>query len=371
MSFQAGDLLKSNRIAFSLQRIWIQFIGLLIGYIGYLILTYMSIVIAGYKLGDMWSTMGLFPCLARVDANWLSWIVYMIGVLFLLCIYLITATANSRAAYMLLKGNNFYSWREAYSFSLKKLNSVIFSPVAVLVILGLILLFGVFVGLLGKIPYIGELGISLFYLIWLLVGLLIVFILFVLVAALLYTPSIIATTDDDTFEAVFQTFSMVWNQPWRLIFYSLIVLGLSCLSFLGFSFFLKKSLSIIDFTLSAIMADKYINIINQANFLCASWVVDSIYWMKGVLGRHIDKFYISEEFLQLELTTFHNITAHILSIMLILMGFFVAAYTFATLNVGQTISYLIIRKSKDDENLLDRIDQEEELDEEDIDSTNT
>lgn len=359
LRFDFRDLLKSNRIALSLQRIWIQFLGLFIGYLGYLVIAYLSMIVAGNKFGDMWNQMGLFPCLARVAANWISWIIYAFGVIFLSFILLLTATAVSRATYMMLKGNNFYTWREAWSFARKKACSILCSPIAILVLIALILGGGVVFALLGKIPYVGEAGISIFYLILIFIGLFIVIVSLVFLVALLHTPAVIASTDDDAFEAVFQAFSLLWNQPWRLITYLLIVIALSCLSFLGASFILKKSLYVVDMVFGTVTGDKYTNLIGQAYYLSSTWVADSLTWMKSLSGNYTDWFYFSDEFVPLKVPVFLNITAHIASFMLVLLGTFVVAYTLATFNVGNTIAYLVLRKRKDHENLLERTDREE------------
>ena len=47
MRFDYRDIFRSARLAFSFQRIWIQFVGLLYGYLGYIILTYLSLLIDG------------------------------------------------------------------------------------------------------------------------------------------------------------------------------------------------------------------------------------------------------------------------------------------------------------------------------------
>lgn len=359
LRFDFRDLLKSNRIALSVQRIWIQFIGLLVGYSVYLVITYLSFVVSGHNLGAMWSQMGLFPCLARVDSNWISWIIYLVGVIFLLFVYLLTSTAIARATYMLFKGNNFYTWREAFVFSFKKAWSILFSPIAVIVIIALIVGGGAIFALLGRIPYVGELGISIFYLLLLIIGLLTVIVMLALAVALIYTPAVIATTDDDAFEAVFQSFSLLWNQPWRLISYSLLVVVLTCLSFLGASFFLKNSIHVVDMVFSTVTGDKFINLVGQAYYLSSSWVTDSLTWMRSLLGEFSSLFYFSNEYIQINLPSVLNISAHILSLMLVLMGAFVISYMLATFNVGNTITYLVLRRRNDGENLLERTDREE------------
>ena len=364
LRFDFRDIFKSNRLAFSLQRMWIQFIGIATGYLGYLVLTYLSIIIAGQKFSEVWHQMGIFPCLAGFDAAWYSWLIFIIGALFLLAVYLVTAAAVSRAAYMLLKGNNFYTWKEAFCFAFRKSSAVLFSPLAIAILIGLFLIGAAVVGLLAKIPYVGELGFSLLYFIWLMAGLLIVFFVIALITSLILSPAIIATTDDDAFEAVFQSFATFWNQPWRLIAYQALTGALSVVGFLVLAFLVKKAFLLTDSIFTYIVGDKYINLMGQGMYIITGWIAVSISWMQSLLGESIDLFYFSRDFLQLQLPTVINIASYIFAVMWLFIGGWIVSYGLSTFNVGNTLIYLVLRKIKDDENLLEREDMEEMEDEE-------
>jgi len=188
------------------------------GYLGYVVLTYVSLLVAGRNFGVFWSRFGLLPSVVGLHLPWYSWIIFAAGVFFLLFSWLVTSTGVARAVYMNLKGNNFYTWKEAFTFALKKKGgSVVSTPIAIFAIAFFLGLGGVVVGLLGRIPYVGELGISLFSTIWFMASIFLVFVVLALGVSLLLTPAILATTDDDAFEGIFQSFSTLYSQPWRLI----------------------------------------------------------------------------------------------------------------------------------------------------------
>ena len=209
MRFDFRDIFKAARVAFSFQRLWIQFFGFSIGYLCYIIFTYLSLILSGKDFGVIWSRFGLFPTVAGYPLHWTSWILFGVGCFILFFAWLVTATAVARAAYMHLKGNTFYTWKEAIAFALKKKGgSVVSTPIAILLIAVFTALGGVVVGLLGRIPVVGELGISFFAVIWFLSSLFIVFVILALFVSLLLGPAIIATTDDDAFEGIFQSFSI-------------------------------------------------------------------------------------------------------------------------------------------------------------------
>jgi len=364
LRFDFRDIFRSNRLAFSLQRIWLQFLGLAVGYLGYLVLTYVSAFVSSIKFYDVWQQYGLLPCLTEFDAPWYGWLIYILGILFLLASYLITSTAVSRAAYMVLKGNHFYTWREAFAFAFKKAGAVLFSPFAIAILIVMFLIGALVVGLLGKIPVVGELGFSLFYFLWMIAGLLLVFFVIILTVSIVFSPSIIATTDDDAFEAVFQSFSTFWSQPWRLIIYEALNGALSIAGLLVLAYLVKQAFLLTDGIFAVVMGDKYINIMGQGMYILSSWISDSIVWMESMCGESVGLFYFGRQFLQLEIPAVLNVAAYIFSIMMLIVGAWVFSYGLANFQVGNTLIYLVLRKKKDDENLLEREDREEKEEEE-------
>ncbi|HDP99571.1 MAG TPA: hypothetical protein ENN22_10385 [bacterium] len=367
--FDVRDLFKSPRLGLSLQRMWIQFLGLFVGMLGYIIFTYVSLLSAGISLEISWRKYGLLPCLFGESAPWYSFIIYFLGAAWLVVLYLVTATAVSRASYMLVKGNNFYTWREAFSFAKKKVVSVVLTPVALAILIGLFLLGGAIVGWLADlIPYVGEFGLTILTPIWFIAALVTVFLVLVVVVSAFQTPAIIATTDDDAFEAVFQSFSLLWSQPWRLILYAVISGALALAAFFILALLSKQAFILMDRLFANTMGDDFINISAHGMYLLSVWVMHSIGWVQSVFSDFSGLIYFSREFDPLPLPGYMVVVSHIFSVWILLIGGFIASYGVATLNIGNTISYLILRKKKDDENLLDRKDREEEEDEEEQDN---
>ncbi|NOZ60465.1 MAG: hypothetical protein GXO74_02180 [Calditrichaeota bacterium] len=369
MRFDFRDMFRAPRLALSIQRIWIQFVGFVVGFLGYWVLTYLSFAISGIGISVGWKKYGLLPCLMGEQGNWISYIVFAIGIIWLIVVYLVTATAVSRATYMLLKGNNFYTWREAFCFSSKKIWSLILSPVSLVILIALIAFGGAVVGWLGRIPYVGEFGVTIFTPIWMFASLLLVFMAIVVVIAALLSPAILATTDDDAFEAVFQSFSLVWSQPWRLIFYQVINGILAIFAFFVLAYLSKKAFIVMDRIFAATMGADYQNISAHAMYLLSVWVAYSIVWLEQLIGNFAPWIYFSREFVPLNLPMYQIVAAHIFAVWMFIVGGYVVSYGLSSLNVGHTLAYLILRKKKDDENLLERKDREEEEEEEEPEAT--
>ena len=366
LHFDVRDIFKSPRFALSLQRIWIQFLGFVVGYIGYLFFTYLSFATAGVGLSNGWKKFGLLPCLFSESYNWYSLLFYLVGLLWLVAIYLISATAVSRATYMLAKENHFYSWTNAVRFALRKTASILLSPIAILLIIVFFIAGGAVIGLLGKIPFVGEFGVTIFTFFWFIASLFVVFLAIILAVTLIQAPAIIATTNDDAFEAVFQSFSLVWSQPWRLILYEVVSVVMGVIGMLVLAFLSKKAYIVMDRIFSNVMGADFINIASHGMYVLNTWLFHSIAWVNSILGDMSGMVYFSREFIPLQLPHgYQFVTSYIYAIWMLIIGGLIFAYGLATYNVGNTLSYLILRKKKDDENLLERKDPEEEDFEED------
>jgi len=363
LRFDCRDLLKSARLAFSFQRLWIQFLGLSVGYLAYVLLTYLSLLAAGHNLGTLWSSYGLLPSALGNPLPWFSWILFGLGVAVLVFSWLVTATGVARATYMHLKGNTFYTWKQAFRFALnKKGGSVVSTPIAVLFIALFLVLGGVIVGLLGRIPYLGELGVSLFSVVWYLTSLFLVFVIVVLGVSLLVTPAVLATTDDDAFEGIFQSFSLLYSQPWRLILYHLFVVVIAIVSFGVFAFFAKKAWGVMTTVLVWGMGEKYGDLSYAASGLVQNWVYPAVVWSRTILGDASSFFFFTRDFSSIPLPVVMTAASWIFAVLLVVIGTFVLSYPLAVFNAGSTLAFLILKKKKDDENLLERKDKEEEED---------
>ena len=366
LRFDYRDIFRSARLAFSFQRLWIQFLGLLCGYSVYVVLTYVSLLLSGKELSVLIPRMGLLPGVIGFGLPWYSWIIYGLGVFILMFAWLVTSTGVARAAYMNLKGNTFYSWKEAMAFALKKKGvSVISTPIAILTIAVFTALGGLFIGLLGRIPFAGELGISIFTVVWYLASLFLVFVTLALCVSLILTPSVLATTDDDAFEGIFQSFSTLYSQPWRFIIYQILLVIISIVGLGIFAFLAKQAWGFMNTILIVGMGEKYIDLSYAASGMVESWIYPAVVWCQKICGDYTCYFFFSQEFIPVELSVISKISSILFGVSLVVIGGFILSYPLAIYNVGNSIIFMVLKKKKDDENLLERKDREEE-DEEDM-----
>ncbi|MHC4113826.1 MAG: hypothetical protein ACYSSL_00665 [Planctomycetota bacterium] len=126
---------------------------------------------------------------------------------------------------------------EALRFSLKRFSSFFAAP---LVPIGIIIFIGLFIfilGLLGNIPWAGELIIGIFMPLALVGGALIALILIGAIAGFNLMFPAVAYEASDCFDAISRSFSYVYTKPWRMGFYMTIAAGYGTICYLFVRFF--------------------------------------------------------------------------------------------------------------------------------------
>ena len=129
---------------------------------------------------------------------------------------------------------------EALRFSTKRFTSFFTAP---LVPVGIIIFIGLFIfllGLIGNIPWAGELIMGIFVPLALIAGALIAVVLIGAFAGFNLMFPAVAYDGSDCFDAISRSFSYIYAKPWRMGFYTAIgaVYGAICYTFVRFFTFL-------------------------------------------------------------------------------------------------------------------------------------
>jgi len=129
---------------------------------------------------------------------------------------------------------------EALQFSTKRFTSFFTAPLAPVGIIILPVLFIFLLGLMGNIPWAGELIIGIFVLLALIAGALITVVLIGAFAGFNLMFPAVAYDGSDCFDAISRSFSYIYAKPWRMGFYTAIgaIYGAICYTFVRFFAFL-------------------------------------------------------------------------------------------------------------------------------------
>ena len=348
--FDARDLFRAARLGWSLKKMWTAFCGLLVHYVVYAGCAYTGLALSqGASFRALWAQHGLFPKPTPTP-------VYYAGAALALCVLLVTACAICRITCQGLKGDPFYASGEAWRFLRSCWRSVILGPLFILALLALFLACGALIGLAGRaVPLLGELGVALLFFPVFFAALVALFIAFALLVALLFAPAIVGVGGDDALEVLIQSFSLLWSQPWRLLLYYAGVLAsvkvgvfvLGCLTF--------YALYLVSFVCGLAMGEKFSALMIVAlqyvpDNLIAFFFTGGVLPYPDLLGHLPETGWPSGGLLW---------AGRLLALSLLLVVGFVLSYALSAHSAGTALIYLILRKKKDGENLLEREDGEE------------
>jgi len=352
LHFNFKDVLRAPRYGLSVKKMWLQFLGIIAGLVLYVPLTYLAYALAGFRMEDVWRFYHLLP-VPVLTGDYLAFglksqIIWWLGAVLFIVVQLFTGVAISKIAYEQFKGDELYEVSKALKLALLKGKATVLAPLT-LVILALVLL-GIEVGVfyLGRIPAAGGVIDAILFLCFLFVSLFIIYVMIGFVVSLFMVAPAVATTQADTFDALFETFSILNEQNWRFVVYELILFAVKAVAVIIFGFFL-------------------------------TWAAKLTLWAMGfgypqtlfahdVAVRFVDWFSLSIWSLRfmdlISLSGFFALTGHAatapgtiaagitLGVVYYIILFLLFSYLGAICWSGQTLIYTVLYKKKDDIDLL-------------------
>ena len=363
--FDFRDIFRAGRMGFKGKKMMIHFLGLMLGYLIYEALTYLSLVSGG--AGDFWAKYGLRPvCFLEEAASALpaaTKIMMAVGGFVWVIIYYLFSTAVSKVAVEELRGDDFYSMKAALKFACKRWKSIFIAMLALVFIFIFCLFFPSLVGLLDLIPGVEQaaehfgapvttfLTIPVYFM-----GLFMVLVILALLFGLVLIPPIVAVTGEDVFETLYQLFSTIWNQPWRLIIYGVLlkaVVSVGCVIFIATSI-IGMYIAFLPSTLLAEQDSHYFADVIARSLKIVD-VPDTV--IGNIPGMSVSPSALQAGFLMpwtLDVATFFLFAS------LIMVAAIILSYPLSIISSGTTILYVILRKKTTDEDMLE-VEEEEEI----------
>ncbi len=355
LHFDVRDIFRAPRLALSGKKIMIFLFGLISGWIAYWLLTYIALGLTGVSFASAWKEFGLYPCLYATGCGpWYAQVVYWIGIIVWFFTINLSCTAVARVTYKQLKGDEFYSSGDAWKYVKKHWHPVIFSSISIILIIAFFLIMAAIFSLVGKIPYVGEFLFALPYLFYFFGAVFTVYTLVVLINSFVYTPAIVSAYEEDTMGAVFQSYSLTWSQPWRIVLYHLVLLPITYLAVYIFGLFWYGGYKLINIVFGGdwfmSMGAKLSNIVGYATDI----VIPKLCCVS------CNMFPAAAA----DMPVTHSIAGVITAIFIFLLFTAIIGYGLSILSVGETLMFVIFKKKSDDDNLLERKDEEELAEEE-------
>ncbi len=223
----------------------------------------------------------------------------------------------------------------------------------------LFLVLAVIAALLGKIPYIGEFIFSLPFLLYFPVAVFVLYSVVVFIIVITFAPAIVASSEEDTLEAVFQGYSLLWSQMWRLVVYEILWFVIVAVAIYLFGLVMAAGVSFISvvFGQDWLMGEKVYRMIETAIVYLGGDSSVFYQYLNPFIAPFLPSGYLYTGMIELNVT--EAIASGFLSLAFLVIIFLVISYATTLDSVGQQIIYLILRKKKDGDNLLERKDEEE------------
>ena len=352
LHFNFKDVFRAPRFGLSAKKIWISLVGLVVGLALYTPITYGAFAAAGYDLGQVWSFYHLIPVpvltgeysLFPLGAKLLWWL----GVLLFFVVWLFSGVAVAKVTYEQLKGDEFYEAGKGMKFALVKGKATVLAPFTVLVIAALVLLAELVFFYMGRIPAVGPYLDALFFFPAFLMSLFAIYLGIGFLTSFFVVPPAIATTKADTFDGIFETFSVLNEQNWRFVVYEVLLLGVKLLAVVIFGFFVSWAVKL-SLLLMGVAWPKALYAHDVA-VRFADW-----FSLSPVL-YYLAKWFGFGSFIQL---SGHAATSPATvggGLLLGLVYYFITLVVFAFSSsvwwVGQTLIYIVLSKKKDNIDLL-------------------
>ena len=373
LNYNYTDILRAPRLALSGKKILFLIKGNLFGYIAYFIFSLISLLSTGMSTQEIISKYGLYPCLFGHQAEWFSWLIYFFGISIWFFALMLSLTGVCRIFLKQLKGNDFFSGKDASKFVFKHRYAAVLTPITIFLIIIFFFFLAFLFALIGKIPIIGELSLGVLYIFYFLGSIFTILSGFVLLVSFLFTPSIVGLYEEDTMGSVFQTYSITFSQPWRILFYNII---LAILIFIGieiYSWVCLNSIGLISYVFgqNIFMGDQFFIIHNHSlSDVFPNIIVDTFIHYKTLI---LEKIYLNSGIPFLfspstnlaglnDLSLIETISSILLSIVYFTIALSVFSYGLAMLAVGQSLMFVTFKKLSDEDDLIFRADEDDDTD---------
>ncbi len=359
LHFNYKDIFRAGRLGFSAKKMWLAFLGSIIGFIGYTLFSYLSYISAGIEISEIWETYRLLP-MYPLGLQWFCWIFWIVGFIWLIVVCLLTGVAISKVTYEQLKGDEFYEIKEAVKFTFKHGKSAILAPIILILFIAMLIIMGIILATITWIPYVGQLFFALMAIPAFAVCLFILYLIIVILVSIYIGPSIVGCTGNDTFDTLFESFSVINDQPWRFIVYEFLLKLVVIVGVIILGFFAAKAIflchDIIDIVVPSAKLDNiFMNAAHYVKISIPAVLPDDF---SGFIVSYIDAIGMPNLLFPPPYMPAYQgftgaIASFVLGIIYYLIVLFVVSLGISIFWAGNTLIFTVLVKKKDDKNLLE------------------
>ncbi len=361
LTMTVRDPWMTPRLGASAKKMSVAFRSVMLGYLTYTLFGHLSYLVMGNPVAETWALYRFFPPPPLIESGIGPLLLWDMGAMIALLFLLIGGTGIAKITYRQLKGDNFYGNSDAWRYALTRGRSTLGTPFIIILILALICLVLWIVGWISTIPVAGPVFLGLMALPAFLLALLAVYVFLALLFSLLYAPPVIGATDEDALEGTLQVFSLLWNNPWRTFGYSITVVGTTLVAAWILVTISLLGLTVLGGILGAVLGPSFDTMAaGTVSYipLKSLFLIDPPAWLwPGPLMNLIP----SVEVLTPPPGGSQGMAVFIAGLSLVVASGVLLSYAISCLASGFTVSYIVLRRLKDGEDLLEWIDEVDEL----------
>ena len=368
LDFNFKDIFRAPRLALG-RRMLVMLEAIFASYLVFVVFTYLALIINGNSFGSIWNSLHLFPVpLVNYASGLVARVLVSFSYVFAVLAIRLGFTAVAKITIKEYKGDLFYSSKDGWKWALKNWFPVFFGPISIAIVIGLFVLLAALFGWLAQWPVLDIIFYGLLFVIFLPTGLFLVFSALALLVGIYMSPAIVACAEEDTMGSMFGSYTLLWNQPVRLLSYTLLTLLAAFVGYHIFYFFMLSAFKTIDMVFGHewIMGEAFLAVKQVGQDLFGSFSFLPSYYeipncllpaatgcgSMGGCGGCASVPMVAPSITQ-------AISGVIVGLVSLLGYFAVPAYALATLATGFSTTFIVLTKHKDDQDLIKRKDADE------------
>jgi len=350
LHYDFRDILIAPARALSAKRIFVMTLFLCVGLVVYDACTYLAVALDGEKVGTFWNIYGLAPVTLFYFDHLAAQIVYAVGVALGVLALMLGFFGVASIEIEQVRGNRFFSIPGAIAFTLRRFTQLLISEVSIIAFMAVILVLFLLLGLVTRIPFIGEYIYALTFLLpAFVIAIFTVFIFAVFQISIVLLPATAAAErNGEAFTAILETFSTIVRQPVRWLLYTAYGLLTAKVCSFVYAYFCYRSVQFIGWAVSlsgGANADTMIRGGLSHLPLRSDLVREMLNVFPGV------DFSFSISHLVQPMTG--NPAGHVMALMLFMIFASVVGYALSVVATAQARGYVVIRYLKDEYRIAD------------------
>ena len=381
--FNFKDMFRAPRLALG-RRMLVMLEALFISYVAFVVFTYLALLVDGNSFGSIWNKYHLLPsCCVTAAMGFFPRILISLSYVISVIVIWLGLTSVAKITIKEYKGDLFYSSRDGWKWATKNWFPVFFGPISIGIVVGFFVLLAAVFGWLAQWPVLDIIFYGLLFVIFLPTAIFLTFSALAFAVGVFMSPSIVACAEEDTMGSMFGSFTLLWNQPVRLIGYTLMTIIAAMIGYQVFYLFILSGFKFIEmvFGHEMIMGSAYVAVKQvgmdlfgnysflPSNIFAGTCHGSSCLLMPNCLSSIFEPIAAgcgggcggcaSAAPAVISATITQTITGVLVGLFTLLAHLAVPAYALATLATGFSTSFIVLTKHKDDQDLINRKDADE------------